>query len=641
MNRLLLLILFCTSIPLFLSQNSFSQNSLKDTLVINELLEVADSLLANNPKATKKLVDSAMVIAKNLDIKEYEYKCLQSRFAVLYYMGKYKKALKNLDKLLIYYKSINDTLKIATVYNDIGLVYTEMTDYPKALEYLQNAIKLRGNKGSLEDKVTTLGNIGMAYIYSNKFEDALKYSNMALKIFEEINFNEGTATMKSNIGYTYYNLKEYDKALTHYNLALQIYRTENHLEGIARVYNLIGMLNFHWEKYSKSIEYIQKSADIRLEMGHNNGYLYALNNVAYVYNFLGQRKNAISIFKKALEATDDENDKRVKTLLLTNLSDTYSKSGDYKNANKYLQNYIKLNDEIFNTEKSEQIEELKIEFETEQKEAEIKNLKDITELQNESLERRQMIIFLLIGTLILIALILYFGITRYRLKTEQQALKLEQQALKLEQPLLRSQMNPHFIFNSLSVIQGYIFKGSTKEAAGYLSSFAKLMRHILENSREEFVPLDKEIETLEHYLQLQNIRNEGKIDYSIIVSNGIDKENISVPPMIAQPFIENSIKHGFKEDDKISIIINYILKNRNLFLSIEDDGIGINKSKENSKKSDQSHNSLAISITESRLQLLNKTKKEKFNLKITDISEENSNKTGTRIEIEIPYLEEF
>ena len=629
-----IIVIVYLSLSIISSQKFYAQNSKKDTLIINELIEAADSILSTEPKNAKVLIDSAMIIAQAINIPKFKFICLQGKFEVLYYMGKYKKALIALNSLLTYYQAEKDTLRIATVYNDMGLVYTEMTDYPKALEYLQNAVKLRGEKGGLEDKGTTLGNIGLAYIYSNKHEDALDYTSKALSIFEEIKFQEGIATMNSNIGNIYYNLEDYNKSLKYYNIALEIYTNENHLEGIARVYNLEGMLYFHWKKYDKSIEYINKSADIRLEMGHNNGYLYALNNIAYVYNHLGQGKNAVDIFKKALSSADEENDKRVMTLLLTNLSNTYSELGDYKNANKQLLKYNRLNKEIFNTEKSELIEELKVEFETEQKELEIATLKEVTTIQNKSLQQRQTIIFLLIGTLALLGLVGYFGITRYRIKSQQKSMELEQR-------LLRSQMNPHFIFNSLSVIQGYIFKGSPKEAAGYLSSFAKLMRHILENSREEYITLDKEIETLEHYLQLQNIRNESKIEYSINVSEEVELDNVSVPPMIAQPFIENSIKHGMVENNVISISINYKLLDNKMILSIEDNGIGINKSKESLNKLSNNHISLAMSITDSRLQLLSKNKKKKFNFRTIDISQENPGKTGTRIEIEIPYVEEF
>ncbi len=641
MNRLLFFLLFCIPPSILVSQKTIAQNSLKDTVIINGIIAEVDTILANEPKVALKLIDSAFVIAKNLGLEKKQHEIIRRRIDTQYYLGKYKKAISDLFKLLSFYESLNDTLNIAITYNDIGATYNEMTEYHLALEYFQKAIRIRNNNGSIKETATTIGNIGLTYIHLAKNKEALEYLNKALLKCKEVDYKEGIATLNGNIGMVYKNQKKYKTALKHHKIALKIYQEINSKDGIANELNNIGLINYFDGKLDDANIYFKKSATLRKEMGDNNGYLYAINNIAHVYKEQKRYKTSLKYLKEGLSISNKSNDKQILIMILEKMALIYSELGDYKNAYKYQGESHTLYNEIFNTEKSEQIEELKIEFETEQKEAEIKNLKDITTLQNESLERRQMIIFLLIGTLLLIGLILYFGITRYRLKTEQQALKLEQEALKLEQRLLRSQMNPHFIFNSLSVIQGYIFKGSTKEAAGYLSSFAKLMRHILENSREEYVALEKEIDTLEHYLKLQNIRNEGKINYLIKVDNKIDAENISVPPMIAQPFIENSIKHGFKDEQNLSIKINYISRNNSLFLSIEDDGIGINSSKNISKIEKSNHNSLAISITESRLQLLSKNKKEKFNFSITDISEENPEQTGTRIEIELPFLEEF
>ncbi|MCF6268378.1 MAG: tetratricopeptide repeat protein [Melioribacteraceae bacterium] len=635
------LLIIYLSFSFYPSQNIQAQNRLNDTLIINELIDIADSILANEPKSAKVLIDSAMVIAEKLDVEKYKIKILRRRVDAQYYLGRYSKTITDLFTLLTYYETLKDTVNIAIVYNDIGTTYTEMAELPLALEYLQKAIIVREEKGTTKERTTTLANIGLAYIYMEKYEDAHKYLNKALTIYEEINFLEGIATVNSNIGMAFNNESKYNKALLHFNISLKTYKKIDNLDGIANTLNNIGLLYYYWGNYKDAINYFEKSAKIRSKMGDSNGYLYAINNIAHVYKKQENYRKSLEYLEKSLSVANKENDKRIMTTIVEKTALVYSELGDYKNAYQYQLQYHDLYNDVVNTKKLEQIEELKIEFETEQKEAEITNLKEVTRIQNESLQQRQIIIFLLVGTLILLGLIVYFGITRYRLKTEQKGLKLEQQTLKLEQRLLRSQMNPHFIFNSLSVIQAYIFKGSAKEAAGYLSSFAKLMRHILENSQEEYISLSKEIETLEHYLRLQTIKNEGKINYSINIKDEIELENISVPPMLAQPFIENSIKHGLPGNGKINIFINYVLKNEFILLSIEDDGIGINKSGKNLSKQKENHNSLAISITKSRLQLLNKGGKKKFNFSTTDISEENPNKTGTRIEIEIPYLEEF
>ena len=157
--------------------------------------------------------------------------------------------------------------------------------------------------------------------------------------------------------------------------------------------------------------------------------------------------------------------------------------------------------------------------------------------------------------LIVVALIFIIGYILFR----NSRLKAKHKSVDLEQKLLRSQMNPHFIFNSLIAIQSYIYKKDPVQAGDFLAKFADLVRIILEASRVEFVKLTKEIKMLNLYFELQNLRFENKFEYKIEVSDDIDAENISIPPMLAQPFIENAIEHGIR---KISILMLLILRIR-------------------------------------------------------------------------------
>ena len=620
-------------LSLSLQKNISAQTTLSDTLIINELIEIADSIMVNEPKNAKILVDSAMVIAEKLGLEDFEAKCLQRKVYYNYYQGQLSKTIDCLLKLLPYFESKNDTAKIVKCYGEIGITYVDKMEYTLSLEYLFKAMKMGEYIDDTEQKAMTFTNLGYTYLLMRNYTDAHKYTNKSLNLFTEINYKEGIANANSTIGRIFTNEENYDSALTHFELALVLFEEIDQQNSIAGIYKFLGDIKSKTKEYKEAIKYYTQSADFFEQLGNTQNYLYALNNIAKTNNLLGNYSKSISIYEDALSKANEEDDKMVIIKLLSSVNKVYATTGNYQKAHETLTKYSLMKDEVFNTEKSEQIEELKIEFETEQKEAEIKNLKDVTELQNKSLEQRQMIIFLLIGSLALIGLLGYFGISRYRMKTQQNSMELEQR-------LLRSQMNPHFIFNSLSVIQGYIFKGSAKEAASYLSNFGKLMRNILENSREEYVMLDKELETLNHYLELQNLRHGGKINYTIGISENLPSDSVSVPPMLAQPFIENSIKHGMNENGEVSIMVKYQKSNDKMKLIIEDDGIGINKSQNINAKLDK-HKSLSTSITEGRLQLLSKRAKSKYKLSIVDIGDKDIKKSGTRVEVELPYLEEF
>lgn len=214
-------------------------------------------------------------------------------------------------------------------------------------------------------------------------------------------------------------------------------------------------------------------------------------------------------------------------------------------------------------------------------------------------------------------------------------LRFKNKSIELEQRLLRSQMNPHFVFNSLSAIQAFIFSNAPLDAGRYLSKFAKLMRLMLQNSRQPFIPLSKEIEALKFYLELQQLR-WNNFDFEINTNN-IDCSQVAIPPMMIQPFAENSIEHGFDTLKKNGLIqISFTLFMSEMHIHIRDNGIGINTSLKTNKK-DQSHQSLASVIANERLAILNGGKS-LYQLTIQDYSDINPDETGTLVTISLPFM---
>ncbi|GAO28915.1 two-component regulator propeller domain-containing protein [Geofilum rubicundum] len=208
-------------------------------------------------------------------------------------------------------------------------------------------------------------------------------------------------------------------------------------------------------------------------------------------------------------------------------------------------------------------------------------------------------------------------------------------SLEVEQRLLRSQMNPHFIFNSLNAIQSFIFSNSPMEAGRFLSKFAKLIRLTLQNSREPFIPLRQELEAVRFYMDLQQLRWEGKFRYEIEVKN-IDEDRTGIPPMMIQPFVENAIEHGFIGDLSDSLIRIKIEPNKNrIHIIIRDNGIGVLASLK-SRHKQSAHESLASKITRERLNTLNSSGKS-FSLTIEDCSTIDTKSKGTLVSITTPF----
>ena len=238
---------------------------------------------------------------------------------------------------------------------------------------------------------------------------------------------------------------------------------------------------------------------------------------------------------------------------------------------------------------------------------------------------------------LLVAIILsaatYF-IYRRRIRQIQQRANLDKLLAQTEMKALHAQMNPHFIFNCLNSIREMILNHENMQASHYLSKFAQLIRITLDNSTKPFINLQNTIDYLQRYLEMEKIRTEN-FNYCLEVDEELEPEEIFLPPMLIQPFIENAIWHGQMPDKSMKLFIRLLKKNNELICIVEDDGIGIEASLKN--KEELNHNSVGIANIRQRIQLLN----EKYNLKSTVLIEDKSsllskNGTGTKVTLRLP-----
>ena len=203
--------------------------------------------------------------------------------------------------------------------------------------------------------------------------------------------------------------------------------------------------------------------------------------------------------------------------------------------------------------------------------------------------------------------VLGVGIGIYRNRTQQlkKEIEFQKQLSETERQALRSQMNPHFIFNSLNAIQGFIAQGDKTSANRYLSRFAKLIRSALQHSRVTKVPLEDDVKSLKNYLELEQLRFKGSFDFTITIAENIDAFDVEIPPMLVQPFVENAIIHGLaKKEGKGQVDLSYYLEKGFLVVTVIDNGIGIEASKKLKEGIASSHKSIGLSVTARRLEML-------------------------------------
>jgi LytS/YehU family sensor histidine kinase len=225
-----------------------------------------------------------------------------------------------------------------------------------------------------------------------------------------------------------------------------------------------------------------------------------------------------------------------------------------------------------------------------------------------------------------------------KIQTQLKLMDAQRKMTDIEMQALRAQMNPHFIFNCLNSINRYIVKSDQVTASLYLTKFAKLIRLILDNSNNKNVILTNELEALKLYIEMEALRFDKKFEYRIIVDHGVNTDNIEVPPMIIQPYVENAIWHGLLHKESPGCLcISVSLPEENLLQCvIEDDGIGRDKAKELKSKSAITRKSLGMKLTENRLTLLNKYAELNASVDIIDLKTNEDKPIGTKVILKIP-----
>lgn len=243
-------------------------------------------------------------------------------------------------------------------------------------------------------------------------------------------------------------------------------------------------------------------------------------------------------------------------------------------------------------------------------------------------------VFGLILFIILIIYLVYNFRVKRIIREEERKTEVNKQLSEVKLLALKAQMTPHFIFNSISAIQHFIIDSQNKNALMYLSKFSKLLRIILNNANENKNTIQKEIEFLNLYLELQSIRFEKKIKYQINIEDNYDLENFEIPILLLQPFVENAIEHGVlnKEGEGL-ILIRFIKSNNQIICEVEDNGIGREKAIKIKTEKKNAYNSLGIKISEDRVKTIAQLQQSDADIKIIDLYNEEGNATGTLVKI--------
>ncbi len=547
-------------------------------------------------------------------------------------LGRYEEAIAQYKEAKKLSEKSNLRGSIAIVNANIGIVYADQGNFPLAIEYYNKALEYYKEEHDTLSIARSLGNLGVVYGYSDKLDKALEFHFLSLKFSSKVGDRNLESSTYCNVGNVYIKLKDFNTALKYFNQSLRISEEIGDSEQMAVNLLNIGRIYLQLKDPILARQYFLEAKELNAEIGSKR--ILSYNDFGLAQSYFDEKEYgmamplALEVRKYALELEILELHSMVEELLYK----IYNETGNYKKALESHQKYKQLNDSLFNKENIEKIAQIEYEYKYKKAldSASIRELNLTNTVNQTTHELKKSRQNLFIGIIVfLLVTILLGGIINY-LKIRN--IKSQTQNIIMEQKLLRSQMTPHFIFNSLSVLQGMILNKEEKRSVSYLSKFSKLLRITLENSRQKTVYLQKELTAIEDYLFLQSIENKS-YKYTIEIDDSVERNKFQIPPMLIQPFIENAIEHAFvnqSESKRIDIRLSYV--NEDLICTIIDNGIGVNnqvKVKGNGKQS------LSTTITSERLEILSKDFKKKGYVLVED--REKYNEQGTIVTLVIPY----
>jgi len=637
------------------SATSFGQNKVLDSLMgklgtaqsnvekVTLYNLISAEYIENDPAKMMDYAKLALGIARKNNLRKGEADAYFNIGNASILSSEYAEAFKSfLNAQSIYEQLIKNPAKqglrvlhnsLARTYGSIGVVCSEQNNYAKALEYYFKALKIY-EQTKQEDIVARLyKNIGIVYKSQKEYPKALEYFNKALDVQKKILDNTAAITI-TNIGATYMAQNKNERAIASYNEAMRIFQFHENKRGLAELYNNLGNYNSKIKNYGAAEADYKKALEIFDGIGEKYG---ASASLAYLGNlYASQKKNneALKFLEKSsLLANEIGVLEQIKDSEKS-ISEIYENMGQPAKALEHYKKYSVAKDSINNAENIKNIVREEMNFEMERKAAlqKIEAEKKEAIYVEQSKRHKQQLLFAGLSAVLLFG----FAFLFYNRRNLKKTLTLQRDLAEYEQKALHLQMNPHFVFNCLGSISSFIVQNGTDSAIKYLSKFSKLMRLTLEYSKESLIPIDKEIEGLQNYLELEQLRFNNAFDFSISKDPNIE-DDMAIPPLLLQPFVENAIMHGIvPKKEKGNINIYFAIVNDKLVCTVTDDGIGFAKSKELKENSVTVHKSMALEITRKRLEVIQAFTSKTSQVEIREMHDDAGESAGTRIILNLP-----
>ncbi|GAA3602032.1 histidine kinase [Flavivirga amylovorans] len=602
-------------------QKKFSRSNPNE---FKSLIDSAETYLKKDAKRSIQFIESALIKSNSAKENAESYEVLGD---IYMFWKQYDLAVSN-------YRISNQNMKTSIVKLKLAAAYKQNNNYQESIETYKEISKRKLSNWQLVQLYEGLGDV---YFLTQSHQLSIDNYQKGLALAQKHLITPKITDLNSKIAQVYNVKGESLKAEGYFNKSMKLANTQNKKRAIEEKIKVADFQSTN-NNYSSEIalrkEALEDINDIAYDSILDNASPLTSQKQNYkIGNAFALQKdyeNAIPYLEKSIEEADSKEDLIVQKEATRKLHEIYRDAGQFDKALIAYQSYVELVDKLYIKKEQEISQAARFSKDIVSKQNRILSLESdraLTESQfqltTEEAKRQKLIIYSLIGGVLLL-LVTAFLMFKY---IKQQRFANNLLALKS----LRSQMNPHFIFNALNSVNSFIASNDERTANKYLTDFSLLMRAVLENSEEDFIPLEKEIKLLELYTKLEHFRFQDKFDYTINIDESIHVQDFVIPPMLLQPYIENAVWHGLrykKTKGHLDIMITQT-KSDEIKITITDDGIGRQKSKALKTEHQQKQNSKGMGNIKKRVSILNEMYKDKVDVLVDDFKDEED--VGTKV----------
>lgn len=589
-------------------------------------------------KAQSNLIDSMLNWIKNNPKIDSQYILTLHRLSYRYNENNIAKSFEYYQKVATLSDSLDYTYGKSLAQINLGLLLSNSANfegsnsaYFKAIEYADSF-----GVGGLRLKAVSLNNIGENFKAIKDFEKCRQYTREAIPINRQLKAWYGLVVNYELLQQCDLEENLYDHAKIDLDSGIELALKINDSYLLSQYYLGYGKLQAISNNIDSARYFFNRALDLANKQNElKNKYQVYKAKAEYLKNLLPGEK--IELLDSALIIARQINYLEGISQVANLLSNEYDLNKNKDSSLLYYLIYKKANDSIFSENNRRNMAIKEADWMVRGKEIENAHLKELSAIQKKDILFRNILLFIIAGLLLLIIIFSFVINKNVRAKKKHSESELKQKITEMQMQALRAQMNPHFIFNCLNSIENFIMKNDKIAASEYLNKFSELIRIMLDSSRVDLTSFIKNMEGIQLYVELEQLRFNCKFSFKSDIDPQLLNGDYQVPHLLIQPYVENAILHGLSqsEGENLKLYLSTSLKDDYIYYTIEDNGIGREKSAKYRNHNKPDHKSIGIELSEERINMFNQKHNGTGGIEIIDLYDDNGKPIGTRVNIKI------